>query len=102
MARDREKARARHRRYRQRRKIAKYGVAAADVDMRGRHGNHARGDANGADNRWENLEVTTRSAHAREHGDHPGARGPDGRFRADAPRSGESDLRVRQFPEART
>lgn len=37
------------RRYRQRRKVAKYGPEAAHLDMRGLHGNHARGPRNG---RW--------------------------------------------------
>lgn len=39
----------RARRYRERLKVAKYGPEAAGVDMRGRHGNHARGDRNA---RW--------------------------------------------------
>ena len=39
----------RSRRYRQRKKVAKYGPEAANLDMRGRHGNHARGARNG---RW--------------------------------------------------
>jgi len=43
---DREKRLARGRAYRLRQKVAKYGPDAADVDMRGRHGNHARGAAN--------------------------------------------------------
>jgi hypothetical protein len=42
-----EKRREYDRRYRLRKKIAKYGPAAATIDMRGRHGNHARGAANG-------------------------------------------------------
>lgn len=49
MAKDPEKARARKRRYLERQKVAKYGPEAAGVDMRGRHGNHATGSANG---RW--------------------------------------------------
>lgn len=160
------KARERKRRYLERQKIAKYGPAAAGQDMRGRHGNHARGDRNarfnygrlltshgyvlvrvakshhrsfgppglvGAyayehdlvaeemigrrlradeivhhrngrrdDNRADNLVVTTRSDHAREHGAHPGARDATGRFRPGR-RSGDpsewpADLRVREFP----
>lgn len=171
MARDPEKAKARKRRYLERMKIAKYGAQAAGRDMRGRHGNHARGDANGragphrrvtshgyiavrvpmdhphgwgppglrshryayehilvatsrlgrhlmddevvhhrngdrTDNSWENLEITTRSDHARDHACHPNARGLDGKFRAGAPRSGDpsewpEDLRVREFPAPR-
>jgi hypothetical protein len=55
------------------------------------------------DNRPENLEVTTRSNHAREHGAFPGARDTAGRFAAGKPRSGEpsewpEDLRVREWP----
>lgn len=44
--RDSEKARERQRRYRRLKKIAKYGPEAADQNMSGRHGNHARGAAN--------------------------------------------------------
>lgn len=43
MAGDMEKARERSRRYRQRKKVEKYGDVV--VDMRGRHGNHACGPA---------------------------------------------------------
>lgn len=43
MPRDAEKARASKRRYLERKKIEKYGPDAAGKDMRGRHGNHARG-----------------------------------------------------------
>lgn len=39
----------RSRRYRRRKKIAKYGRRYANVNMSGRHGNHARGKKNG---RW--------------------------------------------------
>lgn len=49
MARDPEKARARKRRYLDRKKAEKYGSEAVGVDMRGRHGNHARGTENA---RW--------------------------------------------------
>ena len=128
MSRDPEKARARKRRYLERLKVAKYGPTAINADMRGRHGKHARGAANGrwngglfwqsdgylavgvpeghplrqahgyayvhrlvaeekigrrlspneaghhlngdrTDNRPENLEVVTRSEHARRHAD---------------------------------
>lgn len=56
------------------------------------------------DNRPENLEITTRSDHARKHGDFPGARDAAGRFKAGAPRHGDpsewpEDLRVREFPK---
>ena len=43
MARDLEKSRERWRRYRERRKVEKYGPDAAGKDMRGKHGNHAQG-----------------------------------------------------------
>jgi hypothetical protein len=153
-----EKRRERKRRYLERQKVAKYGPDAAGKDMRGRHGNHARGDANArwnssprrltgqgyvavrvptdhphawgpanlkhfkyayehvlvmmeslgrsllagetvhhkngnrADNRLENLELMTRSAHAAEHAD-AAQRDTLGRFQSDLPR-------VRQFPGA--
>jgi len=163
MSRDPEKARDRKRRYLERQKVAKYGPDAAGVDMRGRHGNHARGANNARwnngrmrtsggyiavrvpddhhlrqahgyayehdivaeqtlgrrlakgevvhhkngqrdDNRPENLEVATRSDHAREHADHPGARDEFGRFRSGAPRHGDpaewpQDLNIREFPK---
>ena len=40
---DRAKAKARKARYLERQKVKKYGLDAAGTDMRGRHGNHARG-----------------------------------------------------------
>lgn len=49
MSRDLVKARERKRSYLERKKVAKYGPKAAGVDMRGRHGNHARGERNA---RW--------------------------------------------------
>lgn len=167
MARDPEKARERSRRHRERKKLAKYGAGAVGVDMRGRHGNHARGAKNGKwagekivtshgyvavrvpvghphgwgppghtnfryayehvvvvmqslgrplgddevvhhrngrrdDNRIENLEVTSRSDHAREHVSFPGTRDHKGRFN-DAPRHADPEewpeaLRVREWP----
>jgi hypothetical protein len=167
MPHDAQKARERSRRYRERKKVAKYGAESAGKDMRGRHGNHARGPQSGNwageklrtshgyiavrvplnhphawgpprlkgfryayehivvamqilgrpllddevvhhrngqrdDNRPENLEVTTRSEHAREHTSLPGTRDELGRFN-DAPRHGDpsewpEDLRVRQMP----
>lgn len=54
MPRDPEKARARKRRYLDRRKVAKYGPGAAGKDMRGRHSNHARGDQHA---RWNNSRI---------------------------------------------
>ncbi len=77
--RDRAKRLAAQRRYRERQKIAKYGPAAAGVNMSGRHGNHARGPANG------------RSDHAREHALERG-RDALGRFPP-------ADLRVRDIPK---
>lgn len=53
------------------------------------------------DNRPENLEVTTRGEHAREHGAHPEARDDLGRFkpgRRHDPAEWPEDLRVREFP----
>lgn len=40
------KAKARKQRYLRRLKVAKYGEKFADVDMRGKHGNHAKGESN--------------------------------------------------------
>jgi hypothetical protein len=45
--RDPAKAKARKQRYLKHQKVKKYGPDAAGQDMRGRHGNHARGAANG-------------------------------------------------------
>lgn len=163
--RDPIKAKARRDRYNERKKIEKYGPRAAGVDMRGRHGNHARGADNARwndgrmhtshgyvavrvpeghhlrqahgyayehdliaermigrrlgpdevvhhrngvrdDNRPENLEVTTRSEHARGHANSPGARDNEGRFQSGVPRhqGGDptewpTDLRAREMPE---
>ena len=62
---------------------------------------HANGKRR--DNRWENLRVTTRSEHARAHGEAEGARDDLGRFSAGAPRTCNpsewpADLRVREWP----
>ena len=45
--RDPVKARERHKRYRLRKKIEKFGSEKAMLDLRGRHGNHPKGSANG-------------------------------------------------------
>ena len=42
MSRDAEKARARGKRYRDRKKVERYGPGADAIDMRGRQGNHLR------------------------------------------------------------
>jgi hypothetical protein len=49
------------------------------------------------DNRRENLEVLTRSDHARRHASFPGARDRDGHFSSGTPRSAR-DSSVQQFP----
>lgn len=56
MARDPEKAAARRRRYRDRKKIERFGESSVGVDMRGRHGNHARGPDNA---RWRGGKMLT-------------------------------------------
>jgi hypothetical protein len=150
--RDKEKTRARERKYRLEKKIAKYGPEAADKSMIGRHGNQARGSKNGRwnkarlisshgyvlirvgkahpmsfgngyayehnlvmvtflgrplaagetvhhkngnkeDNRIENLEILSRTEHAKHHDEERG-RDSLGRF----PPKKRSDLRVRQMP----
>jgi len=45
--RDPDKARERQRRYRNRKRVERFGPAAIGVDLRGRHGNHARGERSG-------------------------------------------------------
>lgn len=157
---DPEKRRARSRRYWLKLKIAKYGPESAGQCMIGKHGNHAKGPANGRwnngrmrtsqgyvaikvpdghhlrqahgyayehdmvaesmlgrsllpgevvhhkngvrdDNRPENLEVTTRSEHAKQHSEVPGARDAKGRFapgvRPSDPSEWPDDLRVREL-----
>ncbi|WP_053082055.1 HNH endonuclease [Methylobacterium aquaticum] len=54
MPRDREKALARSRRYREKRKVEKYGPEAAGVDMRGRAGTQPRGPAHP---RWNDARM---------------------------------------------
>lgn len=54
--RDPVKAAESKKRHRERRKIEKYGPSAIGVDMRGRHGNHARGPNNA---RWNNGRYHT-------------------------------------------
>jgi hypothetical protein len=56
MSPDPEKARDRKRRYLERKKVEKYGPDAAEVDMRGRHGNHATGARNA---RWNNERIAS-------------------------------------------
>lgn len=75
MARDPEKAKARKARYLERRKVAKYGPEATGVDMRGRHGNHARGAANG---KWAGDRLVTSHGYVavRVPLEHPHAWGP--------------------------
>jgi hypothetical protein len=77
MAIDKAKARARKKRYLEREKISKYGPEAAGKDMRGKHGNHARGSANG---RWNNGALVTSHGYVarRVNHDHPRAWGPPG------------------------
>lgn len=76
MPRDPEKVKARAKRFRERRKIAKYGQLAAGRDMRGRHGQHAAGPQNA---RW-NAAARRLTAHGyiaiRVAPDHPHAWGP--------------------------
>lgn len=67
------KSREKSRRHRRAAKIAKYGEEFADVDMRGRHGNHARGEKNA---RWSSRLITSHGYVAvRVPPDHPHAWG---------------------------
>lgn len=77
MSNDAIKARERKRRYLRRKRIAKYGPEAADVDMRGRHQNHARGQRNG---RWAGDKLITSHGYVavRVPIDHPHSWGPPG------------------------
>ena len=60
MPRNPELARERQRRYRLRKKIERYGVDPGD--MRGRHGNHARGDQNA---RWNGGRTVAEHGYVR-------------------------------------
>lgn len=68
------KRRAADRRRRERAKIRKYGPGAAGVDMRGKHGNHARGARNA---RWRGGRFITSHGYVavRVPADHPHAWG---------------------------
>jgi len=56
--RDPAKIKARKQRYLERQKVKKYGPGAAGQDMRGRHGNHAKGEKNARWNggRWHHPD----------------------------------------------
>lgn len=71
----REAARASKRRYRERKKVEKYGSAAAGRDMRGRHGKHVTGTAHP---RWNGKRLITGHGYVlvRVAPDHPRAFGP--------------------------
>lgn len=68
-------AREQRRRYREKQKIKKYGPSAAGRDMRGRHGNHARGSKNA---RWNSGKLRTAHGYVlvRVAPTHPRAFGP--------------------------
>lgn len=53
MPRDPEKAKARKRRFLDRKKVEKYGPESLGCNMSGRHSNHARGEKNG---RWSGSD----------------------------------------------
>lgn len=71
----REAARARAKRYRARKHAERYGEGAGD--QRGRHGNHARGDASG---KWAGARLITSQGYiaVRVDPEHPHAWGPPG------------------------
>jgi len=73
--RDKVKALARAKKYREQRKVLKYGPSAAEQDMRGRHGNHARGERSP---RWSGDRLVTSQGYVaiRVAPDHPHAWGP--------------------------
>lgn len=76
MARDPVKSKARKQRYLDRQKALKYGAESVGVDMRGRHGNHAKAERNG---RW-NPKAKRLTSHGyvavRVPLDHPHGWGP--------------------------
>lgn len=74
-AKERESVRSRKRRYMERKKVEKYGEAARGKDMRGRHGNHAKGENNA---RWNSGRLRTAHGYilVRVPPDHPLAFGP--------------------------
>lgn len=78
MPRDREKALARQRAHRARKHAERYGPGAGD--MRGRHGNHARGPSNAA---WTGGRFITSHGYiaVRVEPDHPHAWGANPRCR---------------------
>jgi hypothetical protein len=68
MARDAQKALERGRKYRLKKRIEKYGPAAATEKFNGRHGNHARGERNG---RWNNGRMRTSHGYVAVYGPLP-------------------------------
>ena len=70
-----EARRARTRRYRERKKVEKYGAAAAGKNMSGRHGNHASGEAHA---RWNKKQLVSSHGYVmvRVEPSHPRAFGP--------------------------
>jgi len=70
MPRDPEKAKARKKRYLDRKKVEKYGPDSIGRNMSGRHGNHARGQRNGrwnADGRMLNEDGYVKIRVGRDH-----------------------------------
>src|SRR5215469_13009660 len=47
------------RRYRLKKKIEKYGPELANIDLRGKHGNHAKGPRGPASKRWSGGRFVT-------------------------------------------
>ena len=72
----REASARRKRAFIRRRKIEKYGAEFVDVDMRGRHGNHAKGPANGQWNQSPRRLTTHGYVAVRVQVDHQHAWGP--------------------------
>jgi hypothetical protein len=71
---DKAKRRARWKRHRDKKKIEKYGIESLGINMSGRHGNHARGQANA---RWKGGRFITSHGYVavRVPPDHPHAWG---------------------------